>query len=609
MWFTSSHSAGPAERRDLVGELQRSHRAVVVALGATLLLAVVSSGYLILVSQPRVAAYTELTRQSRLAHEAMLNEETGLRGWLATDNGEFLEPYAEGLRASEDATSKLVERSLVTPEINRAVLETLLTRQAWQAWAEQAATTDVSEAGFASRRLEALLLEGKQKFDAYRSVELRSTDAIVSHRDQALAAQKVALIAMLAAYLVVLAAAAVLAARRKRRLERSVLQPVRQVLETIDSLRSGDLSARSTPTGLAELDAVGAALDVFAADLHQAGELASAREYRSVQLAKRLETVIKVAQETSGSLSIRDVSETITSAAASLLGVATTLWVRGEDSQFHATRRSQDPHGAIPPPELVARHLVTSVAADARAADDGQVRAFPMVLAGTVVGVLEAATPTVDADTEHVLGALLSTGAAALESAHLHSAAREQADVDALTRLPNRRRLEPDLEAEWERSRRYGRALSFAMIDLDHFKRLNDEHGHPVGDTVLRAVAAAITATLRITDSAYRYGGEEIGVLLRETDLAEATIVGERLRVAIAAVTLPGSIVSVTASVGVAERVSAMSHHSDIIAQADLALYEAKRAGRDRVIEAPLTTSIMTQAPDRTPLPRPTVGA
>jgi diguanylate cyclase (GGDEF)-like protein len=186
-----------------------------------------------------------------------------------------------------------------------------------------------------------------------------------------------------------------------------------------------------------------------------------------------------------------------------------------------------------------------------------------------------------------VLHALLSTAAASLESAHLHSTARELADLDGLTQLPNRRRFELDVDTEWERSRRYGRPCSLVMMDLDHFKRLNDEHGHLLGDEVLRAVARAVESVLRSTDTAYRYGGEELIVILRETGLEEASSAAERLREAVGSVTLPDSPrVKVTTSAGVATRHTGMNHYTDLVAEADEALYDAKRRGRDRVVTA-----------------------
>jgi diguanylate cyclase (GGDEF)-like protein len=216
---------------------------------------------------------------------------------------------------------------------------------------------------------------------------------------------------------------------------------------------------------------------------------------------------------------------------------------------------------------------VAVAASEARsAAGDGH-RAYPLVLAGMVVGVLEAPGTDIDHDAEQVLEVLLSTAAVALESATLHSAAKELADVDALTRLPNRRRFDGDMEAEWERCRRYGRPLSMIMLDLDHFKALNDEHGHVYGDEVLRATSSALTAVMRTSDTAYRYGGEEFAILLRETGPEDAEAMAERLRAAVAVFEAARPGVRVTASLGVAERLSTMSHHTQLVAKADTALY------------------------------------
>jgi diguanylate cyclase (GGDEF)-like protein len=231
--------------------------------------------------------------------------------------------------------------------------------------------------------------------------------------------------------------------------------------------------------------------------------------------------------------------------------------------------------------------VVLTAAADALPITAGDRRAYPLVLAGMVTAVLEVDTPVVDEDTEQVLSSLLSTAAAALESAHLHSTAREQAEMDGLTHLPNRRRFEHDIDTEWERCRRYGRPMSLVMMDLDHFKRLNDEHGHLRGDQVLREVAIAIGQVLRSTDTAYRYGGEEIAVLLRETGLEDAEAAAERLRTAVAGIALEDHPdLTVTTSAGVAARHSTMAHYTGLVDQADKALYEAKRLGRNRVAVA-----------------------
>jgi diguanylate cyclase (GGDEF)-like protein len=128
--------------------------------------------------------------------------------------------------------------------------------------------------------------------------------------------------------------------------------------------------------------------------------------------------------------------------------------------------------------------------------------------------------------------------------------------------------------------------MCLVMIDLDHFKTLNDEHGHLFGDEVLRGASEALAAALRTSDTAYRYGGEEFAVLLRETGLEAGHEVADRIRRAISDAAVPRHGVLVTASAGVAERVSTMAHHTELVAKADEALYRAKRDGRDQVATA-----------------------
>jgi diguanylate cyclase (GGDEF)-like protein len=407
---------------------------------------------------------------------------------------------------------------------------------------------------------------------------------LVDRRDSALTAARTALFVGVAIFVVVLVATAVAAVRRRRRMGVEVIAPINDLLATIDRLRDGDLAARHPVSRVRELDAIGVALAGLATSLDTARSEAEARETRLAALADRFETVVRVGREIAGSLSVRYVAAAVTSAAAELLGTPAVLWVRGEDQVFHAVSRSIDPHGAVPPVDLAPAEVVAVAAADARPTAQGERRAYPLVLAGMVVGVLETGQVEVDGDTDQVLQALLATAAASLESAHLHSASRELAEMDALTGLPNRRRFEADIEQEWERCRRYGRPLSVVMVDLDHFKELNDTNGHLYGDEVLRGAALAIGAVLRTSDTAYRYGGEEFVVLLRETGLEDGVAVAERIRAAVEHFSLRGRSRVVTASAGVAERSSAMAHHTELVERADVALYEAKAGGRNRVV-------------------------
>jgi diguanylate cyclase (GGDEF)-like protein len=571
-----------------VDELQRSHRFTMGVLVSVLILSLATSGYLIFVSQPRLASYLELTRQARDAHEGMLNQETGLRAWLATGDQQFLEPYVTGRDDTQVAVTKLLADVQQTPDVTDKVLRMLLTRQRWEGWATRAAVLRFTNRQRTDGTLTRFLLQGKTLFDTYRQADTSSTGLIRARRSQALATQTTTLVLVFLSYLVLLVVAGTVTVRRRRRLQGTVLGPIENLHDTVIALRSGRLSARAEPTAVPELEEIGAALGGLASDLTRARADATTRERRLAKLAYRFETVVRVGREIAGSLSVRYVSATVTTAAADLLDTKAVLWLRGEHQTFQAVQRSDDAHGAVPPADLPPPAIVARAAAEAQTVSDDTSSAYPLVLAGLVTAVLEVATSQVDPDTDQVLTSLLSTAAAALESAHLHSTAREQADLDGLTHLPNRRRFEVDVDTEWERCRRYGRPLSLVMMDLDHFKRLNDDHGHLLGDQVLREVANAVVAALRSTDTAYRYGGEELVVLLRETGLEDASAVAERLRLAVAGVALTEHPrLSVSASVGVATRHAAMAHYTELVARADGALYEAKRLGRDRVVTTP----------------------
>jgi diguanylate cyclase (GGDEF)-like protein len=158
--------------------------------------------------------------------------------------------------------------------------------------------------------------------------------------------------------------------------------------------------------------------------------------------------------------------------------------------------------------------------------------------------------------------------------------------TDALTGVGNRALLDEALPREFVRARRYQRELAVVMIDLDHFKRINDRWGHPAGDHVLRHAARLFSEQLRQTDVLGRYGGEEFLLLLPETPLRGAVAAAERLRLALAAscATWDGQPLQVTASFGVAALpMPSVSEPMELVALADRALYRAKRQGRNRV--------------------------
>ena len=157
--------------------------------------------------------------------------------------------------------------------------------------------------------------------------------------------------------------------------------------------------------------------------------------------------------------------------------------------------------------------------------------------------------------------------------------------TDCLTGLYNRGHWEECLLLAHARHQRYGNATSLVMFDIDHFKRVNDTYGHPAGDAVIRQVARVVREQIRDSDVAGRYGGEEFGVVLTDTDKAGALIFAERLRKAVErlSVSHEGQDIRFTISLGVADLSHPSSSHAELIAWADHALYLSKHGGRNRV--------------------------
>jgi diguanylate cyclase (GGDEF)-like protein len=219
-----------------------------------------------------------------------------------------------------------------------------------------------------------------------------------------------------------------------------------------------------------------------------------------------------------------------------------------------------------------------------------QTLATPLVAERRFLGALLLARRGRDAWSEgdrRLLSWAAGEVATAFARAYAHEAAERGAKIDVLTGLPNRRYFDEALSMERPR-RRTDDSLGILMIDIDHFKILNDRFGHATGDRVLRAVADAIAQTVRTDDTPARYGGEEFAVLLRRTSAEQAVEVGERIRRAVLRLQ-PSSLgidKPVSVSVGVAVAASDQPASAHLVERADRALYRAKRQGRDRVVAA-----------------------
>jgi diguanylate cyclase (GGDEF)-like protein len=228
----------------------------------------------------------------------------------------------------------------------------------------------------------------------------------------------------------------------------------------------------------------------------------------------------------------------------------------------------------------------------------GATLCVPLTVGGQVIGsvLLNHAVPYAEAEQQRILD---SVGQAAPVLANLRNlaVAEIRAATDGLTGLPNKRAVTDAMKRLFAQASTTASPLGLLLIDLDHFKQINDEWGHPVGDQVLASVGAVLRSVLRVRDFAGRNGGEEFAVLLPDTGIPAALEIAERIRAAVAEISLPGADVSVTASLGVVGFPDHASTLDRLERLADAALYIAKREGRNRVQRAD-PASPDAQAPD-----------
>jgi diguanylate cyclase (GGDEF)-like protein len=215
----------------------------------------------------------------------------------------------------------------------------------------------------------------------------------------------------------------------------------------------------------------------------------------------------------------------------------------------------------------------------------------PVLRSGQLMGAMELylnAWRELNEDQADLLNGVASQAAIAIRHAQLFQAQEENALTDELTKLPNRRALAQRFLQEMQRARRHHNAIAFLMIDLDHFKQVNDTYGHLNGDAVLAELASILSTSARESDVCARYGGEEFALILHETTEAGARTLAERIRAKVAAATFPGGL-KLTISVGVAATDEA-ALFTNLIERADQALYLAKQGGRNQVRVADMSS-------------------
>jgi diguanylate cyclase (GGDEF)-like protein len=208
----------------------------------------------------------------------------------------------------------------------------------------------------------------------------------------------------------------------------------------------------------------------------------------------------------------------------------------------------------------------------------------PLTVGGEVIGsvLLNHAAPYTEAEQQRIRDSV-SQAAPVLANLRNLAVAEIRAATDGLTGLPNKRAVTDAMKRLFAQASTTASPLALLLIDLDHFKQINDQWGHPVGDQVLASIGTVLRSALRARDFAGRNGGEEFAVLLPDTGVPAALEIAERVRAAVAEISLPGADVSVTASLGVVGFPDHASTLDRLERLADAALYIAKRGGRNRV--------------------------
>jgi diguanylate cyclase (GGDEF)-like protein len=229
----------------------------------------------------------------------------------------------------------------------------------------------------------------------------------------------------------------------------------------------------------------------------------------------------------------------------------------------------------------------------------------PLLVGGEVIGsVLVEHADTLDDDQHSRIRTSVGQAAPVLANLRSLALAEFRANNDSLTGLPNKRATDDTLKRMVAQANRSITPLTAVMLDLDHFKHINDQFGHGKGDEVLAAVGTALTSCLRESDFAGRFGGEEFLVLLPDTGLEGALQVAEKMRLTVASITVPGVERDITVSLGIADLLEHAGNATGLVREADRALYSAKAAGRNRTVVADVSDDPIPQ-PEAVTTPSP----
>ncbi len=575
----------------LIHEVQRLGLTVSIAALLIVLLVVFR-----LVWSGAVSGPTDARLQSGLlaledSHQAMLDMDASLRGYLATGD-QFFADSATGAAPALAAADTQMVNLLEEPRLRQDVLALLLAQQRWRTeWADQA------------RRLpppggaEAFLKQGTALFDDYRARKDATrvdTLAAIDAADRSAVVNQFVVGVLLA---LIGIATLVVALRGRYRLQRHVVVPVDGLLASVRGISEGRLAPPEPVQGSAELVALRDGLADMTVALRRQREEAAAQAERLQAQTDRLRTILIMTREIAGSLNTRYVIDSTVQAAVAVTDGRVLLWLLEEDGSGLELAYDSD-RGAVAPLE---EHCHLGVGVVGRSARYGQISrgdpdtgedaavAVPLVVGARVIGILEcydSPEGEVDGQRLSAVEMLATLSGSAIEASRLHAATERLSQFDPLTQLANRRRLGADLDSAVANAKRHGSPMSVIMLDLDHFKELNDRYGHQQGDVVLQEVASTIRTAMRDGETAYRYGGEEFAILVTRGGPEEAAQLAERLRSRVEADFRRGDKQLVTASFGVAGLPEHAGDGEALLSEADRALYSAKNSGRNRVHRA-----------------------
>ena len=513
--------------------------------------------------QAKLSNYRYVTRDLRILQEALVDADSGIRGFvLQSKKAEYLQSYVSGLarlgtlgpgllpKLEQYAVDRPDTHGEVTP-VQRRIKDL---RQAWAMAVDQAETGHLGEAQASLQTMHAKPLVDEVRaiiagYIVQRTTEAEEDDARIGREQNALL----------------------------------IINPTGAVIAIIAMIYAFGIGAREA----------------------RGREQANAHSLRARRQVEELFGMADMLQSANGA---EDANEVLRAAALRLLpDLSGVLYVfnnsrdRLDLSTSWGTLDEDAYPDHITPSSCWAlkrgkSHVNAATVGALRCGHTGDGRVsleIPMMARGQIYGLLAFSSPDAAAeqrlrDIQPLAAALADAMSLALSSIALREQLRNQALRDPLTGFDNRRFLEEMLERLGSDAERRRAPMSAIMIDLDHFKRLNDQHGHAAGDAVLRDVGAIILSTLRATDVACRYGGEELAILLPDCALDMAVGRAEQMRAQIAETTQARSKIGVTASFGVASIPETTTRLVELLATADAALYQAKQHGRDRVVAAPL---------------------